>query len=86
MVMGEVPSRWLMSALIAVLPLVVHHVLLADAPHTLARYAVELALVLLNLWVAVRVVRTRSTSGDHRTYMLHTYWFCAVLASGSIML
>lgn len=83
---GERPARWLIASSIALLPLAVHFGLVYPRSLGPAGWAAEGLLAGLNLLVAVRTLRLHGPRVDHKTYMLHTYWFCGVLASGLVLL
>jgi 4-hydroxybenzoate polyprenyltransferase len=84
-VFGETPARLVIAGTIALLPLAVHFALVPTA-RSVRVVAVETALALLNVAVVGRTLLARSDEADHRTYMLHTYWFCGVLASGLVFI
>lgn len=53
---------------------------------SVAALGIELTLMILNFVVAFRLLTKRTINNDHTTYMLHTYWFCAIsLAIGLLM-
>lgn len=85
MVLGQDISRWLIAIGIGVLPIVVHLALFSGA-QSLTNFASEAILAGLNIMVAVRVVQRRTPHDDHKSYMLHTYWFCAIVAAAAVTL
>jgi 4-hydroxybenzoate polyprenyltransferase len=85
-VIGQKWTRRLLAVGIGLLPLVTHFGLVRSGSFRLSVVVLEVALTLLNLVVAVRTLRLSSPQADHRTYILHTYWFCAVLASGIVVI
>lgn len=86
MVIGQDWARWLLAVGIGSLPVVTHVGLIHGIPLSPTVVIIEVLLATLNMVVAVRTVKCRSPQADHRTYILHTYWFCAVLASGILLL
>lgn len=80
---GDAPARWITAGCIGVLLPAAMHVVMAVQTTPAALW--EGALLALNLVVAVRTLRRRSAASDHRTYKLHTYWFCLVLLSPGIL-
>jgi 4-hydroxybenzoate polyprenyltransferase len=82
-VLGERKTRWITALSISVaVPLVVHFFLMRRHVHAPIVLAWDVGLGLLCLVVAARVLLWRTRRDDHRTYMLYTWWFCLILASG----
>lgn len=81
----EQTARRLIALSIASLPLIIHFTLFQQAATILA-ITIELVLAVLNVWTALRVISQRDAGFDHKTYMLHTYWFCLVVASAGLVL
>jgi 4-hydroxybenzoate polyprenyltransferase len=86
MVIGEIPSRIIMSLGFVFLPVVTHFVLMIPTENTLNVILCELGLAVLCLIIAARIILYRNPKADHRTYMLLTYWYCLVLASAIIVI
>jgi len=86
MSVGDDWARIIIAVSIGILPVATHQVLLDGSPRTLAITLSEAALTVLNFVVAARTLKLRSPLSDHRTYMLHTGWFCGVLASSIVVL
>ena len=84
--LGEARARWLIASSIALLPIVVHWGLVYPGVPSTGGWIAEGLLAALNFFVVARILRRRGPRVDHKTYMLHTYWFCAVLASGLVIL
>lgn len=80
--MGQERSRWIVAISIACTPIIVHVFLFAPAQWSVLTQSIEIGLTALNLLVAYRTVRRRGPAADHTTYMLHTYWYCAVIGAG----
>ncbi len=83
---GEEPCRVVLALLIGVLPLLTHHFVMAPNPPTPTRAIVEVVLATFNVLVAARVLLRRSAVADAKTYLLHTYWFCAILCSAGFVM
>jgi len=84
-VLGEVASRRLMAVIwLAMCALV--HVLLFGGPQSLAVRALDLVIVGYHLFVVRRLLRLRTPEEDHRTYMIYTYLYVLILASGFLVL
>jgi len=86
MVIGETPSRVILSLGFVILPLVTHIVLMMPAGDTWNVLLCEVGLAVLCWIIAARIILYRNPQADHHTYMLLTYWYCAVLASAIIVL
>ncbi len=80
-VWGERGARLATASSILAIPLVLHALVFGDAPAVIL--LVELVLGAMNVWVAWRVIWRTGPEADHRTYMLHTYWFALVLLSAA---
>lgn len=78
---GQSATRRVMAIAIALLPILCHFFLFSMAKPSVSIACCEVGLSVLNAIVSVRLIRKTSISDDHCTYMLHTYWFCAVLAA-----
>lgn len=83
--LGESTARWAIGALFALAPLVIHAGLMPASPGA-AAIACEIILGAWSLAIAARVVRLRSPREDHRSYMIYTYWYCALLVSSIVVL
>lgn len=79
--LGESPARLLLAACVLAFPLVVHVFLMVDGLAWSTVLVIECLLGILNVIVAWRIWFLRTPRADHWTYIIHTYWFCAVLAS-----
>lgn len=84
-VIGVLSTRWVLCVAVLFIPAVMRLSLQPNI-EILMTLSVEVLLAFLNIVVAHRVVRLRTKESDHRTYMIHTYWFCAVMASAFIFL
>ncbi len=79
---GERLGRILISlALVAWLP-VAYHLLMRPGLGSMSGKAFATALILLELVVAVRLLRFRGAVADHRTYRLYEQLYCLYVASG----
>ena len=83
---GDTAARWLLAIGIGVMPLATHLAYTRHLPDTATRVAGELVLASLNLVVAYRTLALRTPTHDHRTYMIHTYWFCAIVGMSGFMM
>jgi 4-hydroxybenzoate polyprenyltransferase len=86
MVIGETPSRVILSIGFVSLPLVIHCILMIPAGNTMKVLFCECGLAILCLIIAARIILYRNSQADHHTYMLLTYWYCLVLASAIVVL
>jgi 4-hydroxybenzoate polyprenyltransferase len=86
LVLGETRTRGLLALGFALLPLVLHFWLLAPA-HVVGMLMLYSAALAAFSWiVAARVWLYRTPHADHRTYMLFTYIYCAILATAIVAL
>jgi 4-hydroxybenzoate polyprenyltransferase len=83
--LGEERARWVIGAMFAAAPIVIH-VGLMPSKVGAAALVCEAILGVWSLAVAGRVLWLRSPREDHRTYMLYTYWYCALLVSSVVLL
>jgi hypothetical protein len=83
---GERFTRRFLGAFFGVLPAALHLVLMRPLGARPLVWMCDAALALLSLLIAARVLWLRSPAQDHRTYLLLTYWYCALLASALIVL
>lgn len=79
-------TRWYLVACFGLMPLLIHFVLIA--PHGLSWPALACDGVLASLcaMIVVRLLRYNKSEDHQQTYMLFTYWYCALLASAIIVL
>jgi 4-hydroxybenzoate polyprenyltransferase len=85
-VMGEIPSRVLIALAFVTAPILTHVFLFVPAGLTGDAIICETILGALCLIIAVRAIALRSKVADHRTYMLFTYWYVALLASAIVVM
>lgn len=78
---GEKSARIILAVMIGILPLMTHIFVMQFYPATIERVIIEGLLGTMNMLVAIRVLLLRNCESDHHTYMLHTYWFCAIIGS-----
>jgi (R)-axinyssene synthase len=83
---GERFTRRFLGVFFGVLPVAIHFVLMRPLSARPLVWMCDAGLTLLSLLIAVRVVWLHSSTQDHRTYLLLTYWYCALLASALILL
>lgn len=86
LVVGWDRSRWFLAIAFAILPLITHGVLFAPAGLHGAAVLCSSVLTGLCLVISWRLLRYTEPAAHHRTYMLFTYWYCALLASAIIIL
>lgn len=77
---GELPARAVVIGIFLLTPLAVYQGLLAGQL-SLANTLCLLGLTAIAVVVAVRVALLRGPAADHRTYIIYSYWYCAILAS-----
>jgi 4-hydroxybenzoate polyprenyltransferase len=85
MSIGPVAARAILAGLVALLPLATHDLLIAPLHGGLRGAACETILAALNLTTAAHVALRRDARSDHASYMIHTFWFAAVLASALVL-
>lgn len=85
-VFGVKATRLLLAVGFTLLVGITHVVLSALVPLSPLVLACDVALGLVSVTIAARVVLLRTPPADHQTYLLFTYWFCLAMASGVIML
>jgi 4-hydroxybenzoate polyprenyltransferase len=87
LVIGVWPTRILVSAAMAVLPVLTHFLLFVPAsPSPAVLLVCGVALAGMSWLTAVRCIVLRSPQDDHRTYMTYTYTFCVALLSAVVVL
>ena len=86
LVMGWNKSRWFLAVAFAILPLITHTVLFMPVEANLATWICSGILTALCLVISARLLWYTTPEAHHRTYMLFTYWYCALLASAIIIL
>ncbi len=83
---GETFTRVKLLVGFIILPVIVHVLLMQPAGLSWYVLFCDTVLALLSLLIAVRVFFCRNPKADHLTYMLFTYWYCAMLAAAIIVL
>lgn len=86
MSLGDGAARATLGVLVALLPAATHLLLIAPLRCGAAGTVCEAILAAMNLGTAARVAALRGARADHATYMLHTFWFSALLASAIVLL
>jgi 4-hydroxybenzoate polyprenyltransferase len=86
LVIGVDPTRWVLGAGFAILPVIIHVMLMQPAGLSWNVVLCDIGLALVSLTIALRVVFYRTQPDDHQTYMLFTYWYCLALLSAAIVL
>ena len=86
---GLKASRWLMALCIGVLlPLFMHWMLfnsIYGRGYDELLVLVELGLMAMNIFVAVRTLALTTPRDDHYTYQTHCLWLCACIGSGIVV-
>lgn len=83
---GDLASRYALSALCLLLPIVTSLLLRGAAGLTPIALFPSLMSLGFSLCVAVRLLCRRCPQEDHTTYMLWTYWYCVEVASALFVL
>ena len=83
---GENATRAILGIGFALLPVIVHYILMQPAGNAWYVLLCEMGVTIISLTIAIRVVMCRTMEGDHRTYMLFTYWYCGILSSAIIIM
>ena len=83
--LGETPARWISAALIAVLPLFTHIFVFGHFEFKWTAFLMEAILLAINFFVVARMLTRRTPEEDDKTYMIHTTWFCTILASALVV-
>ncbi len=91
LVWGEWPTRWWLCLGFVGLAWLLHTALFMRLGQSMLVWACDLCVVAICLLLAVRSVWLPKTlrqkvQQDHQTYLLFTYWYCAMLLSGMILL
>jgi len=86
MTVGEPAARAALGLAIALQPVATHLVLIAPLHRGWKAAGCEAILTLVNLVTAARAVALRDERADHATYMLHSLWFSALLATAIVLL
>jgi 4-hydroxybenzoate polyprenyltransferase len=81
LVIGEYPTRILMSFCFMFLPFLIHVKLIAPAGYNLAVIWCDIILAVVSWLIAARLMLCRSLQADSNTYSLFTYWYCLEMAS-----
>jgi 4-hydroxybenzoate polyprenyltransferase len=84
MVFGVKTTRMFLAVGFTVLIGISHALLTSLMPLTPLVLACDIALGLVSLAIALRVMLLRSAQADHSTYLLFTYWFCLAMVSGVV--
>lgn len=82
LVLGEMPTRRLICVGFLLAPVAIHVLLLAPLGLSARLIVCDVLLAALSFTIAWRVIRLRWA--DHQTYMLFTYWYCALLSSAIV--
>jgi 4-hydroxybenzoate polyprenyltransferase len=83
---GERFTRRFLGLFFGVLPVALHFALMRPLGARPLVWGCDAVLSLLSLLIAARVLGLRSPAQDHQTYLLLTYWYCALLASALVVL
>lgn len=81
-IFGETATRRYLSALMTALPIVFLATLYEPEGLTTGTITATLLLTAICWTVSIRVLTRPTARSDHKTYMLYTYVYCTVLASG----
>ncbi|MEU8570614.1 UbiA family prenyltransferase [Streptomyces pathocidini] len=86
MAVGELATRRFLLVGFALLPLVVHFLLIRASGVDWPSWLAEALTAALCWTIAFRVVRQHDPGYDHRTYRFFEYWYIAVVGSAAIAL
>jgi 4-hydroxybenzoate polyprenyltransferase len=83
--LGESVTRWQICLGFLTLP-IASHLLMQWANASIANLILwDVILAILCGAIAWRILKRRSAAADHKTYMIFTYWYCAVTASAACL-
>ncbi len=77
---GELPARWVVIGIFLLSPLATYYGLLAGE-RPLVRIGCAVVLAAHAYLIAARVAIFRSAVEDHKTYIIYSYWYCAILVA-----
>ncbi len=81
LVIGEYPTRVLLSLCFSLLPILIHLELMVPAGLTLSVISCDIVLAVVSWIIAARIMLYCFSEADHNTYLLFTYWYCFEIAS-----
>jgi 4-hydroxybenzoate polyprenyltransferase len=81
LVFGDRPTRLLLGAGFAALPLLLHILLFTAAGTSPASVGLQALIGGLSLLIACRVITRRSPAADHLTYLLYCWQYCVLLTA-----
>lgn len=82
---GDSRSRTVMACIWVAMASLIHFVLFAEKPSLLAHIA-DGTILGYHAFIIWRLLYFRNPKQDHSTYMLYTYLYCIILASGLLVL
>jgi 4-hydroxybenzoate polyprenyltransferase len=84
--LGEQISRPFIAVVFLLAPIVTHYFMVVPAGVNYGGLVCEIILTGICLTIAVRTLQLRTKEADHRSYLLFTYWYCALLATAIVTL
>lgn len=84
--LGERSARYVLSMVYFFLPAAVYVGLFIGYEWSFSFISLNIVLGVLSWVIAVRLLACRSARADHKTYMLYTYWYCAILVGAILLL
>lgn len=85
--LGSIQARIVVAiSILLIAPIIRAYRSYMELNNSATTLGIELILLMLNIVVAVRLLTKKTINEDHMTYMVHTYWFCAIcLATGLLI-
>jgi 4-hydroxybenzoate polyprenyltransferase len=84
--LGEKNARIALCVSFLLLAVAIHFGLMMPAGHTWKVLLCDLFLAAMDVTIAVRIIMSKSSRMDHKTYMMYTYWYCCVMGSAIFVL
>jgi 4-hydroxybenzoate polyprenyltransferase len=84
--LGEGISRPFIAIVFLLTPIVTHLYMVVPAGVTVSGFLCEVILTGICVTIAIRTILFRNKEADHRSYLLFTYWYCALLAAAIVIL
>ncbi len=83
---GEKTARIFLCVSFLLLAVIIHFGLMVPAGTTWKVIFCDVWLAIMNIIISGRIIISKSSHMDHKTYMLYTYWYCCVMASAIVIL